>query len=322
MVDDLVSFQRIAPEVETNKPQQWCGFIEIFAWNSPPINDFVDVVIEAFGCTLPDAYVEAMAARRPPPLWINLEYLSAEAWVAEHHLLASVHPTLGLTKTFFFPGFVQGTGGLIREADLPAPNLPAPALDPALGSPLKVFMFAYDVPVSVAIGETIMASSAVASLTIPLGELAKRLSGTGSAKLHAVPFVPQPEFDVVLRSHDVLLVRGEDSFVRAQWAAKPFVWQIYPQAEGAHWPKLEAFLAIYCCGLSSPAEQAVRGLWLEMNGGHGGDSSVPASAYWEAFVAHLAEIANHAVGWAKALRQQPDLASNLVAQVEKTAKTP
>jgi len=312
VVDDLASFQRIAPEIETNKPQQWCGITEVFAWNSPPIGDSGDVVIEAFGCELPDAYVVAMAAQEPPPQWINLEYLSAEAWVAEHHLLPSIHPRLGLTKRFFFPGFVQGTGGLIREADLPTP-------DPAPGSPLKVLLFAYDLPASMAIGEAIIASTAVTSVMVPVGDLATRLAATGSAKLKPVPFVPQPEFDALLRSCDVLLVRGEDSFVRAQWAAKPFMWQIYPQAADAHWPKLEAFLALYCQGLSSNAELAVRGLWMQVNGGQG---QTDPAADWEGFVANLPEIAAHAIDWAKALRQQPDLASNLVAQVEKTAKTP
>ncbi len=274
------------------------------------------MVIEAFGCELPEAYVMAMAAQERPPQWINLEYLSAEPWVAEHHLLPSIHPQLGLTKTFFFPGFVPGTGGLLREADLPTHGQ-------ALGSPLKVFMFAYDLSASRVIGEAIMASNAVASLTVPVDKLATRLAATGPAKLKPVPFVPQTEFDALLRSHDVLLVRGEDSFVRAQWAAKPFVWQIYPQAEDAHSPKLEAFLALYCRGLSSNAEQALRGLWMQVNGQHDGSSGrTTAASHWEGFVANLPEIASHAVGWAKALRRQRDLASNLVAQVEKTAKTP
>jgi len=45
-----------------------------------------------------------MAARRPAPVWINLEYLSAEDWVAGCHAMASPHPRLPLVKHFFFPG--------------------------------------------------------------------------------------------------------------------------------------------------------------------------------------------------------------------------
>ena len=39
-----------------------------------------DVVVEGFGARLPEPYVLAMAERRPHPVWINLEYLTAEAW--------------------------------------------------------------------------------------------------------------------------------------------------------------------------------------------------------------------------------------------------
>ncbi|HAF55386.1 MAG TPA: elongation factor P maturation arginine rhamnosyltransferase EarP, partial [Thauera sp.] len=77
-----------------------------------------EIVIEAFACELPAAQLEAMAAMAVAPVWINLEYLSAEDWVAGCHGLASPHPRLPLTKHFFFPGFDENTGGLLREADL------------------------------------------------------------------------------------------------------------------------------------------------------------------------------------------------------------
>ena len=83
-----------------------------------------EIVVEAFACELPTAQLEAMAALRQAPLWINLEYLSAEAWVAGCHGMASPHPRLPLVKHFFFPGFDAGTGGLPREADLLAPKDP------------------------------------------------------------------------------------------------------------------------------------------------------------------------------------------------------
>ena len=55
-------------------------------------------------------------------------------------------------------------------------------------------------------------------------------------------------------------VRGEDSFVRAQWAALPFVWQAYPQADAAHLTKVAAFLDRYCIGLPLSATAAVSAL--------------------------------------------------------------
>ena len=83
-----------------------------------------DVVIEAFGCEIPEAFVAAIArqaAQGKPPLWMNLEYLSAESYVERCHRLPSLimsGPAAGLTRWFFYPGFTPATGGLVREAHL------------------------------------------------------------------------------------------------------------------------------------------------------------------------------------------------------------
>lgn len=47
-----------------------------------------EIVIEAFACELPPTQLEAMAAQAVAPVRINLEYLSAEDWVAGCHGLA------------------------------------------------------------------------------------------------------------------------------------------------------------------------------------------------------------------------------------------
>ena len=70
----------------------------------------------------------------------------------------------------------------------------------------------------------------------------------GRLSLHAIPFVAQDDYDRLLWLSTVNFVRGEDSFVRAQWAARPFAWHIYPQADGAHWRKLDAFVDRYVAG--------------------------------------------------------------------------
>ena len=59
-----------------------------------------------------------MAQCEPRPVWINYEGLSAEEWVEGCHTLPSMHPRLKLTKHFFFPGFTDKTGGLLRERGL------------------------------------------------------------------------------------------------------------------------------------------------------------------------------------------------------------
>ena len=80
-----------------------------------------DIVIEAFGCELPSTFIAAMSALPRQPVWINLEYLSAEAFVERSHGLMSPQlsgPGAGLLKWFFYPGFTARTGGLIREVGL------------------------------------------------------------------------------------------------------------------------------------------------------------------------------------------------------------
>jgi uncharacterized repeat protein (TIGR03837 family) len=57
-----------------------------------------------------------------------------------------------------------------------------------------------------------------------------------------LPALTQIDFDHLLWACDLNFVRGEDSLVRALWANKPFIWQIYPQHDDAHHAKLAAFL--------------------------------------------------------------------------------
>jgi uncharacterized repeat protein (TIGR03837 family) len=265
-----------------------------------------DIVIEAFACELPTSYIDQMAARAVKPLWLNLEYLSAEPWVAEYHLLPSPHPRLDLTKHFFFPGFTDKTGGLIREKSVQATPLTA---TPALNN---IFVFGYDSPHSRALISSIANTDCIANITIAEGALADASKHLPTCVV--TPFVPQPDFDSVLATHDFCWVRGEDSFVRAQYAGKPFIWQIYPQEEGAHLVKLQAFLDLYCAGMSRECTDAVRALnvWLS-------DESMPnIEAPWQNALTHWQEWQQHAHHWQKTLLAQTDLATKLVSFYQKS----
>ncbi|MCX8085394.1 MAG: elongation factor P maturation arginine rhamnosyltransferase EarP [Rhodocyclaceae bacterium] len=262
-----------------------------------------EVVIEAFACDLPPAYVAAMRAKGRPPVWLNLEYLSAEDWVAGCHGLPS--PQAGLQKFFFFPGFVPGTGGLLREAELAVP--PAPTFD----GPLEVSLFCYGNPrlpallaawrdgawpihCHVCAGLPRQQVESWLDAPFPVGAKAQR----GQLVLKALPFLPQADYDALLARCQLNFVRGEDSFVRAQWAARPFVWQAYPQGEEAHLAKLEAFLKLYT------DDEVVRGFFRAWNG--------QGALDWLAFAARLPELAARAPAWAEQISAHGDLAANLV----------
>jgi uncharacterized repeat protein (TIGR03837 family) len=322
-VDDLPSLAKLVPELDSRMHTQKLSKVDVQQW--PDENSMLipaNCVVEAFQCALPNSYVNAMAQQNPAQVWLNLDYLSAESWVAEHHLLPSPHPQLALTKYFFFPGFEAGTGGLLREGDLFLKRDAAIARTNVNSvDELRVFIFGYANRALSALVAAIESSDTQAVITLPEGKLAEQYLQTNdiktsSASINIQPFVPQIEFDALLWTNDICIVRGEDSFVRAQWAAKPFVWHIYPQAGGVQWQKLNAFLDRYCAGLESTAEMAVREMWRAWNAEDAGAIALA----WRSFLAHRGDLETHALKWADQLARNPDLVTSLVTFFEKSAK--
>jgi uncharacterized repeat protein (TIGR03837 family) len=314
-VDDPDSLKPLCPAFDPALPTQVLAGVEVRRWSGKATVDWsaeaktADVVIEAFACELPPTYLAAMASRTPRPVWLNLEYLSAEAWVESCHGMASPHPTLPLTKHFVFPGFSPATAGLPREAGLPS------AACAALPEILEISLFCYETAPVASLLDAFAASSLPLRCRVPPGKplaaVAEHLGGSGpwqlgQARIEPIPFLAQDDYDALLRECTINFVRGEDSFVRAQWAGRPLVWQIYRQDDDAHRVKLEAFLDRYCVGLAEPAGTALRQLFLAWN------TDGDCRAAWPAFLGQYAEIARHAAGWNTALREQPDLATNLV----------
>lgn len=313
-IDDAVPLARVRPGVDPATQVQIVDGVEIRRWPEHFRKVIPgEVVIEAFGCALAEDFVLAMAARTKAPVWINLEYLSAEAWVADCHGLPSPHPTLPLAKYFFFPGFDCRTGGLIRERDLPVAK-PRPTSEE-----LVVTLFCYDNPAlpllldSWAEGSERIVCRVADGLprqlvehwlgsTFPLGNSTCR----GSLQLIASPFLSQIEYDQWLSDSDLNFVRGEDSFVRAQWAERPFVWQAYPQAEDTHFTKLDAFLARYLQFLDDPSRAATADFFRAWNG------QGEIALAWPAFRAVLPRLTLHAHPWAQEIAEPGDLGENLV----------
>ena len=264
--------------------------------------------------------------RTATPVWANLEYLSAEPWAAQHHLLPSPHPTLALTKYFFFPGFGRNTGGLIRERGLFAAR--DSFRQASSDEVLRVLLFGYSNAPAEALFKAIESTESAAICTVMDGPLASKLKYWRASQaenrpealpvleFNIAPFTPQQEFDRLLWRHDVLFVRGEDSFVRAQFAARPFVWHIYPQKYEAHAVKLSAFLDIYCRGLDAESEKTIRQLWHAWNS-LDGPAIGPA---WNDFLKQLPILRTHAMKWAETLGEMPDLASNLLSFFRKNTK--
>jgi uncharacterized repeat protein (TIGR03837 family) len=126
----------------------------------------------------------------------------------------------------------------------------------------------------------------------------------GALSLRVLPFVPQPDYDRLLWACDLNFVRGEDSFVRAQWADRPFIWHIYPQEENLHHKKLRAFLDRYADGLGE-----LRSFSLGWNGAID-IASMPAA--WQDLQAALPRIAIRAEEWRREVLAHGDLTTKLL----------
>ncbi|GAB4295596.1 MAG: elongation factor P maturation arginine rhamnosyltransferase EarP [Thiohalomonadaceae bacterium] len=336
-VDDLAAFRRINPEIDPDQDVQRSRGVEARRWLTPfpavTPQEVAAVVLDTFACTPPEAYLRAMAACEPKPRWVNVEHLSAEDWVAGCHGLPSPQPGLPLTKYFFFPGFSAGTGGLLRERGLlearrafqgdaaaQADFWAGLSLPPADGD-LRLTLFAYDCVHITPLLHHWEHSSRPLRVLVPEGALARRIGarygaaeaaagavlGAGALTVHVLPFIEQDRYDRLLWACDVNFVRGEDSFVRAQWAGRPLVWQPYRQQEDAHSDKLNAFLHRYCAGLGAQEGAVLRDLWQAWNREEG------MAQHWDGFLAHRAAYTAHAELWARQMSALGDLAANLVA---------
>jgi len=232
--------------------------VQVLPWpGAVPPDGIGDVVLETFGCDLPDAFAAALAAmshagRRTPP-WINLDYLSAEAYVQRSHSLPS--PVMsgagqGLTRWYFYPGFTERTGGLLRESDLPQRQA---RFDRAAwrqrhhigDAQSAISLFCYE-PAALPGWLDDLARHKNARLLVTPGRaraaVHAALDGRPEPFIEPLEACSQREFDELLWASDLNCVRGEDSLVRALWAGRPLLWHIYPQHDNAHHAKLDAFL--------------------------------------------------------------------------------
>lgn len=322
---------------------------QVLAWPDDSIDyQPAELVIEAFGCELPPACLQAMADRRPQPVWLNLEYLSAEDWTLACHGLPSPHPRLPLRRYFYFPGF--STGGLIRERDLlkqrDAFRLNPQAVDNFLDKlgvnlsssierlgvrPLLISLFAYEnpqLPALLAAWATgaepvlvlvpqgrVLASLAegLRALGLPISDETLRPGAflqQGALQLRVLPFLSQPDYDRLLWACDLNFVRGEDSLVRGLWAGVPLVWHIYQQAEQAHVDKLEAMLARFIAAFEPSAAAALASLWRAWNAAQADSAAMTAA--WLACRAVWPELAAAAARLCAECAQAPDLANRLL----------
>jgi len=337
LIDDPASLALLVPAIDPECPHQVCNGVVVEHWTpeSPPL-EVAEVVIEAFGAPVPAAYLAAMAGRQPAPVWINLEYLSAEKWIEGCHCLPSPHPRLPLTQWFFYPGFTAASGGLLREARLIAERdvfrsrpgafanfLQRYSIAPPVADALKVSLFAYQNSALSGLLDAWAQGPGLIWCGVPRGLIHQSVAvwlgqelvepvQRGALTIVPLPFFPQGDYDRLLWGCDLNFVRGEDSFVRALWAAVPIVWHIYPQQEDVHRVKLGAFLDGYREGL----DESVAAHFVAFHDAWNCDDAEAVSRLWPGLLAAMSKLSAHARRFADTLARQDDLVAQLALFVK------
>lgn len=274
--DDLPTLNLLASGVDSEIKSR----IDIQPWEASHQNsrhpvETPDVVIEAFGCDLPERYLAGLLIAPKKPIIINLEYLSAEPWIVDFHQKASPQAH-GIPKYFFFPGFQKNAGGILIDPIPKEQSLIEQWIPESLEASWKLLrpntkrisVFCYpgvpllkwleDLATLDENFDIVLTHGQREQLQFSSAHPTQPLALPDSIQLISIPFVSQDEYDWVLSQCDFNIVRGEDSFVRAQLAGKPFIWHIYPQEDGAHKTKLAAFLDLYLEDASQELKDGVR----------------------------------------------------------------
>lgn len=330
-VDELDALQAICPSASKQLAQQVVEGVEIYHWHPANLNNasIAEVVVEAFACEIPESYLQSMRSNAQKPLWLNLEYLTAEAWAGDCHALPSMQGG-GLSKFFFFPGFTKDVGGLLREQDLIARRdafiankaeqhvfLKKLGVIPKENTRL-ISLFAYENQAVGAWLEALTQQAQASHVLVPKGKVLASVEAwlgrplalnqpvqCATLTLQLIDFIEQREFDKLLWCCDFNCVRGEDSLVRAIWAGKPFVWHIYPQQENAHLDKLNAFLDLYLAQVPASQASNIRHFFIDWN-----QQQSPAN-HWRLLTQDWLNLQTVAKNFTTEQIKLPDLASTL-----------
>ena len=330
LIDDRATLQRLQEPVRRQALATTADApIDIITWRDDDdalAQADADLWLETFACGYGVSVLPALAKRRHAPRLVNIDHLSAEDWVGQYHGLPSPHPATGLHQTYWLPGYGTDSGGLLREPELLLQHRlwrsDAPGQERflrALGlerqpDELLVTLFCYPDAALQGLLATLYERPSHLLILGPGGDAAvgnilaaPPQSGRrhGACHLHRLPLLHHQDYDRLLGLADFNIVRGEDSWVRAQWAARPLLWQAYVQAEGAHLEKLEAWLQ------AQPMPESARALHRRFNSG-----ITPDTAAWQEIFAQSSTLAAAAGAWRDHLSQQSDLVSRLLHHLD------
>jgi len=115
-----------------------------------------------------------------------------------------------------------------------------------------------------------------------------------------------------LYTSDLNFVRGEDSLCRAIFSGKPFIWQPYIQADGAHLKKLEAFILKYFDSIDSKLKNIISDIFNDWSSGQFKSESIRNYLY------HYEDISLFYADRSNQFISKKSVVENLLTIVEKS----
>ncbi len=228
----------------TNQEDYSNRFLSLLSWNNDEENySPSDVIIQAFSVRLSEKLIKKIKLKKSAV--INLEYLTAEPFADDCHMLPSYSD--GIESFFFFPGFTKRTGGVVIEEEFlnkikskPTQNKNSITLfsyeNPKIKTVMEELSKENSFEIKVFEGKGLNNFNNLFNLKLTVGDtyILNKLT------IKVLPMVSQDEYDTLLVNSCINMVRGEDSIVRAMLTGNPFLWHIYPQEENAHLAKINA----------------------------------------------------------------------------------
>ncbi|MBO4321289.1 MAG: elongation factor P maturation arginine rhamnosyltransferase EarP [Treponema sp.] len=294
VVSNLESFASMAHGLDPNKAVQEYRSWTVLDWNAddacraeytknPP-----SLILECFQCSRPEWLDDILfePGRTQEVQIINIEYLTAEDWADDFHLLKSGTRSALVKKVNFMPGFTEKTGGLVIDNEFAS----------SLRDKDAALFRLKDYPEYKEIQQAVCAEDVfcVSLFTYKrdLSPIVRALKKSGLElcvfvapglsrdvfmdewnkedrpfKVIQLPYMAQESWDALLTLMDLNIIRGEDSFARACLCGKPFLWNAYVQDEELQLVKVGAVLDRMECHFAKGDSlfQNYRTLMLEFN---------------------------------------------------------
>lgn len=268
VVSNLKSFSKLCPQIDENLSFQKYKGWNILDWNDEKTSlsfikeNFPDVILECFQCGRPDWLENILFDGRSGVLIVNIEYLTAEDWADDFHLLKSGTRSAGVKKINFMPGFTEKTAGLVLDKDflqnISSKESALKKVESYLSkesfkslkenTDFNILVFSYERDfyfLAKALEKYALLHKKNIRIFAAPGLSSNCIKSSLSEKkgiyIEDLPYLNQTDWDALLTLMDFNFIRGEDSFSRAALSSKPFIWDIYPQKEEFHLVKLDAF---------------------------------------------------------------------------------